>query len=145
MTCKRWLKSATAQKRIDVRVGWVPRRKTNGDREQVQRLLYNLLGNAIKYADPAETSRYVAILATKTLRGLDLVFEDNGIGIPSGEEDDIFIRGVRGTNVAPVAAEGSGLGLAFCRKIATAHGWEITLRRRAKPTVFVVGIEDPVA
>jgi signal transduction histidine kinase/GAF domain-containing protein len=144
MTCKRWLKNTFSELQIDLRIEFLNSPKVLVDREHIQRLIYNVLGNAAKYADKKQAVKYV-ILRRVDVRGRVLLeCEDNGIGVPVGEEESVFERGIRGSNVAAVAPVGSGLGLAFCRKIADAHGWEISLKSRAKPTVFLIAIGGEV-
>jgi two-component system sensor histidine kinase KdpD len=57
-----------------------------------------------------------------------LTVEDEGPGIPAGEEELIFEKLYRGSGGA--AAPGAGLGLAICRAIAQAHAGTISARTR---------------
>jgi signal transduction histidine kinase len=108
------------------------------DELQMMRVLFNLVRNAVKYCDRAEVGRYVAVGARKE-RGFWIVsIRDNGIGVPDGEEDEIFAQYKRGSNAAAVYPQGTGLGLYFCKRIAEAHGGGIRLIKYRKPTQFEV-------
>ena len=54
---------------------------------------------------------------------------DNGLGVPADRREEAFHPLVRlhGESEAPSAAGNSGLGLAACRRIVTAHGGDIGL------------------
>jgi signal transduction histidine kinase len=112
------------------------------DGPQMMRVFYNLIRNALKYADTSEPKRYINIrtsLATSTV--IEITVEDNGIGVPTGEDQLIFERFRRGSNAKTVAPIGEGLGLYYCRKIIERHGGVIRVRSLRKPTEFVVTLE----
>jgi hypothetical protein len=52
---------------------------------------------------------------------------DNGIGIPPGEQSQVFERFFRSSNATAQAVQGTGLGLAIAKVIVEAHGGAITL------------------
>jgi len=86
----------------------------------IERLLVNVLENAVKYT-PSDTS--LTIVANKMDQVVRLVIEDNGPGLPIGREAVVFDKFTKGNSEAPTA--GVGLGLAICRAIAQAHGGRI--------------------
>ena len=51
--------------------------------------------------------------------------EDEGQGIPEGDEDKVFELFYTGIKRSPDSRRGIGLGLALCRSIVQAHGGEI--------------------
>ena len=51
--------------------------------------------------------------------------EDEGQGIPEGDEDRVFEMFYTGIKRSPDSRRGIGLGLALCRSIIQAHGEEI--------------------
>ena len=71
-------------------------------------ILYNLLANAIKYNDDGG---HVTVAATSTFAGWQLSVSDNGIGIPTNQQQRIFERFYRGDNGKTIP--GTGLGLAI--------------------------------
>ncbi|MDQ8183678.1 ATP-binding protein [Pelagicoccus sp. SDUM812005] len=72
----------------------------------------NLISNALKYGCTAEAPT-IDIFARESEGGLDLVFEDNGKGIPAANKEDVFKLFRR----LDRDEEGSGLGLAIVAKI----------------------------
>ena len=91
-----------------------------GDPDQLRRLLFNLLDNAIKYTTDGGAIRVGSECHGEQVR---VVVADNGIGIAAEHIPHIFNRFYR---VDPArgreATEGIGLGLAICRSIVEAHG-----------------------
>lgn len=90
-----------------------------GDRDQLERALLNLGGNAVKF-----TPSGGRVEVTARTEGDELVWtvRDTGIGIPDGEADHLFQRFFRARDVVQAAIPGTGLGLSIVRTIAEAHG-----------------------
>ncbi len=78
------------------------------DKESLHTIIRNLLDNAIKYSHP---SGKIFISAKDSFVGLDLRITDQGVGIPSGKLDTIFLlqegKSTKGTS----NEKGTGLGL----------------------------------
>jgi signal transduction histidine kinase len=94
-----------------------------GDARMLQRLLANLLDNAIKYT--AAGGRVEVTLAHRAGRGATLTVKDTGVGISAGDLPRIFERFYRGDRSRSEA--GTGLGLSLARTIARAHGGDVTV------------------
>jgi len=97
------------------------------DEERLERVLSNLLANAIKYS-PAGGIIEVQIMFEKDATGMTwaiLAVRDPGIGIPASDLPHIFDRFSRGSNVGRLV--GSGIGLAASRQILEQHGGTITV------------------
>jgi signal transduction histidine kinase len=94
-----------------------------GDIRLIQRMLGNLLDNAIKYT-PAGGAVAVAVRANPE-HSISIVVKDSGIGISEKDLPHIFERFYRGDPSRSQA--GAGLGLSFARAVARAHGGEITV------------------
>ncbi|MEG0263747.1 MAG: two-component system sensor histidine kinase KdpD, partial [Citrobacter sp.] len=90
-----------------------------------ERVLINLLENAIKYAGP---QAQIGIDAQVEGEHLFLDVWDNGPGIPAGLEHAIFDKFSRGNKESSVP--GVGLGLAICQAIVNVHGGTITAHNR---------------
>ena len=95
-----------------------------GDGVQLDRVLANLLGNAIKFT-PAEGT--VTVRALNDAGQTVLEVSDTGMGIPASEQEALFVRFFRATNAIRHAIPGTGLGLAICRKIVDNHGGTIVV------------------
>jgi two-component system OmpR family sensor kinase len=96
-----------------------------GARDELHRLILNLLENAVRHTPPGTRVR-----ARTTTVGNEavLVVEDEGPGIPSELSGRVFERFVRGGRDG---GRGSGLGLAIVRSVAEAHGGSVRLEPTA--------------
>jgi signal transduction histidine kinase len=92
----------------------------SGDLRKLQRVLANLLDNALKYT-PAGGDVRMSVAAEE--RQLAITIEDTGTGIPEEEVPHIFERFYRGEKSR--SAQGNGLGLTLARAFITAHGGRI--------------------
>lgn len=102
---------------IDVERGSLP--TVMGDKGQLGRLLQNLIGNAIKYRK-TDHKPFVRISASRKDDHWLFAVTDNGIGIEPEHFDRIFrvFQRLHGHG----QYEGSGIGLAICKKIVERHG-----------------------
>jgi signal transduction histidine kinase len=106
------------------------------DEERLKQLVRNLLDNAIKYT-PADGR--VLVQATAEGHSIVITVHDTGIGIPDDQLENVFLEYVRlGRNEGDGNA-GSGLGLAVCRRLATALGGRISVTSKVgEGTTFAV-------
>ena len=90
----------------------------------LRRALDNLLDNAAKYSEPATPVRLVV-----TPNGTTVAFEiiDRGIGMSADELERAFTPFWRADSSRARKTGGVGLGLALARRIARAHGGDVTL------------------
>jgi len=97
-----------------IEVGALPRLTVR--RSRFAQLMQNLVGNAIKYRDDSRPLR-IRITAHPEGSAWHVAVEDNGIGVPEQHREHIFklFRRLHGQEV-----EGTGAGLAICRKIVSA-------------------------
>jgi signal transduction histidine kinase len=105
------------------------------DQTKVRQILRNLISNALKY----RRERMVVCLSGET----DLVVsvEDDGIGIPAGEQESVFERFVRLKSEKRTEIPGLGLGLPGVKALVEAMGGEISLvSREGIGTRFMVRI-----
>jgi signal transduction histidine kinase len=103
---------------IDVEVD--PAQVVRVEREDLDEMLGNLLGNACKWA----RSRIV-IAAAPAGATMVLTVDDDGPGLEASMQEAVLQRGVRADEAAP----GSGLGLAIVRDLAELYGGSIALSR----------------
>lgn len=90
------------------------------DKQILRNILINLLSNAIKYSEENKE-----ILFTSSIANDELIFKvkDNGIGIPEKEQEHLFDRFFRASNVTNI--QGTGLGLNIIKKYLDIIGGNI--------------------
>ena len=114
--------SPTAEdKGVTLRCDVPEKSRLAGDTRMIQRMLSNLLDNAIKYT-PSGGS--VTVSLEEKEEHLVISVTDTGIGISPGDLPRIFERFYRCDQSR--SQEGIGLGLSLARAIARAHGGDIT-------------------
>ncbi len=89
--------------------------------EKVQRVLFNLIQNAIRHT-PADGS--VTVRARAGRGGIEVEVADDGEGIAAGDGERVFEAFYRG-DAARGGDDGAGLGLAISKAIVEAHGGRI--------------------
>ena len=92
--------------------------------EKLQRVLFNLIQNAIRYT-PADGS--VVVRAEPVGTAIEFEIADTGDGIRPEERERVFTAFYRGGTDAARTHPGAGLGLAVSRAIVEAHGGRIWL------------------
>jgi signal transduction histidine kinase len=98
-------------------------RPARADPERLQRVLFNLIQNAIRHT-PADGS--VTVRAEPAGDWVEIEVADTGAGIPIQDRERLFEPFVRRA-AAGERADGAGLGLALSRAIVEAHGGRIWL------------------
>lgn len=95
-----------------------------GDRGQLVRLMQNLIGNALKFRRP-DVQPEVHVSASRSDGGWVISVRDNGIGIAENQIGRLFqlFQRLHGRD----RYEGTGIGLAECKKIVDLHGGRIWL------------------
>lgn len=94
------------------------------DRGRLLQILINLIGNALKFS----RADLVRVRANRTEKGFEISVEDNGKGIPEEALGRIFQAFTQVEAADNRSEGGTGLGLAICKKLAQAHGGEITVK-----------------
>jgi len=97
-----------------------------GDRQEITRLISNLIDNAIKYSESGE----IVVSALRRPKQIEISVKDQGIGLstPKGSYDKVFDRFFQ----ERPSSDGSGVGLAICKKIVEAHGGKIWVESEGK-------------
>jgi signal transduction histidine kinase len=103
---------------VTLHIGQLP--TVRGDRVQLTAVLQNLLANATRYRSD-ERPLEVTIAARHVQRAWRIEITDNGRGVPPAERQRIFEPLARVDD----SLEGTGIGLAACRRIVGAHGGRI--------------------
>ena len=103
--------------RAAVAIGPLP--EVEGDPQQLRRVLQNLLANAVKFR--AEAPLRIEVSAMRDSHEWVFTVRDNGIGVSPEQAGRIFGMFAR----ADRERDGTGIGLAVCRRIVEAHGGRI--------------------
>ncbi len=93
-----------------------------GVKSQMTQLFQNLVGNALKFKKEDEPAR-ISIHCREIKDELEITFQDNGIGFEEADAERIFIIFQRLNGRSQY--EGTGIGLAICKKIVENHGGSI--------------------
>ncbi len=101
-----------------------------GDGRKIRQVIFNLLGNAIKFTHRG----FVALSVTRAPDGKRILFavEDSGKGIDLKLQDKLFTPFEQGGLNTTKEFGGTGLGLAICKKLVTLMGGEIAAQNRAE-------------
>ena len=106
---------------IAAELAYLPR-PARGDPEKLQRVLFNLIRNAIHHTPPDGS---VTVRAEDAGEWIEVEVADTGDGIAAEERDQVFEPFVRGETSR--SHGGAGLGMAISRAIVEAHGGRIWL------------------
>lgn len=99
--------------------------KVLADEFHFYNIAYNIVENAIKYGGE---KTQVAIKVQDAGKNLQLIFSDNGPGIPPQHIDYVFEKFYRVPREDKKDIEGFGIGLFYVKKICQLHGWKIAIR-----------------
>jgi signal transduction histidine kinase len=111
--------------------------------ERLQRVLYNLLENAVAHTPAGGT---VTVGVTGADGAVQFEVADSGPGIAADEAGRVFDRFYRGGREASRPAGGAGLGLAIARAIVEAHGgriWVANPGEEGARLAFTVPVPSP--
>jgi signal transduction histidine kinase len=109
------------------------------DAKLLRQILSNLLSNAIKYSPEGGK---VQVRLTCEENKVIFQVEDEGIGIPTEDQDNLFKSFSRATNVGTIA--GTGLGLSIVKKCVDLHGGQIAVESQVGVgTKFTVSLPKP--
>lgn len=101
-----------------------------GDEGRLRQILFNLLGNAMKFTDSGEVALWVGRLPSKEAPGMvRLLFQvrDTGIGIPDDRLRDIFEPFTQADGSYTRRYGGAGLGLAIVRRLVRLMGGALNI------------------
>lgn len=104
-----------------------PAPPVRADRAGLSCVVWNLLDNAVKYSPESFT---VWVEVEREGPWIVIRVRDRGLGIPPGEQTEIFRKFVRGQAARARSILGTGIGLAVASQIVAAHGGNITLQSR---------------
>jgi two-component system phosphate regulon sensor histidine kinase PhoR len=101
-------------------------------------LMNNLLSNAVKYSDREPV---IEIEGSAENNSISIKVGDNGIGISKNDQKHIFDKFYRASTGNIHKYKGLGLGLYYVKKIAEAHGGDVTVSSKpGKGSIFTITI-----
>ena len=104
------------------------------DELKIRQVFQNLLSNAIKYS---KEKALIAVGCQRKKSEVVFFVEDNGIGIPKHQQNQVFSKFFRAENVMIVHTDGTGLGLYIVKAIVEAHGGKVWFEsEEGKGTTF---------
>jgi signal transduction histidine kinase len=110
------------------------------DVDKIKDVVLNLIDNAIKYSPKGS----VAVSAESDGKVVHVMVKDSGVGIAPEEARNLFSKFVRGSGIARVEPNGSGLGLFIAKKITEEHGGRIWVESEGEGKGSTFQFEIPV-
>ena len=100
----------------------------NADAQAIERIMNNLIDNAIKYSD--EGSDITILTSNEDDNYIKVMVEDNGEGISAEDKDHIFSRFYRTASARATENQGSGLGLAIVKHLVNSLNGEVGIESK---------------
>lgn len=114
------------------------------DKDMIDTILRNLVSNAIKYT---RKGGKVKVSAKTNTNKVEITVADNGVGIPTNKQSEIFQIDKRTNTFGTEKEEGTGLGLIICKDFLARNGGQIwvesTLEMGSKFTFSLPTYENP--
>jgi cell cycle sensor histidine kinase DivJ len=123
--CVRFVRQPAERAGVALKIAVAPAAKTIfADKRAIKQILVNLLSNGVKFTPRGGEVR---ILASLDSRGVEIVVSDSGVGISARDLARLGqpFEQVEGEHVR--SKEGTGLGLALVKALASMHGGEATI------------------
>ncbi|UZE27263.1 ATP-binding protein [Pseudomonas asplenii] len=139
---------------LDVQISRNVPRWVKVDADRLRQVLFNLLGNAIKFTETGKVSLVVESSVNASAPRLDFSIRDTGIGISTEQQISLFDPFVQFEGAVDQRFSGSGLGLSICKSLIEAQGGELSVSSRfgvgsvfsfSLPTESFLAGEIPVA
>ncbi len=110
----------------------------HADKEKIERVLQNLLGNAIKFS---RLKSDIDIIIEKSNSSVLIKIRDNGIGIPQKQQAEVFDMFTQVKRKGTAGEQSYGLGLSICKQIVEAHKGKIWFEsEEGKGSCFYVAL-----
>lgn len=121
------LEPAVTERRARVELDWpTDTAKAEADSRRMEQVFANLLENALRHGQGTQ-EEIIRISARSDAEFIEIVFADNGPGIPLEDQAHIFERFYRVHKDRSRMAGGTGLGLSIVKHIVLAHGGEVSV------------------
>jgi signal transduction histidine kinase/CheY-like chemotaxis protein len=113
-----------ASSEVELRIGLMPPATVLADARRLEQVLFNLLGNAVKFTPPGG---HVDIEAVLDVDAVDIRVRDTGVGIEPEFLPHVFDRFRQADSTSTRAYGGLGLGLAIARQLVEAQNGRISV------------------
>ena len=113
----------------------------NADDNRLQQILFNLIGNAIKFTQEGS----VRISAQQKARMVEICIQDTGVGIAAEDIDSIFQSFEQGDGSTAREYGGTGLGLSITKQLVELHGgkiWVESTAGKGSKFYFTLAVSD---
>lgn len=112
------------------------------DRDKMERILLNLISNAIKFSDKGKE---IMVCVTDKGETVEISVKDNGIGIDSNLSETIFNRFIQANRTLSRNSEGSGLGLNIVKSLVELHHGKISVESKLNQgSIFTVELPSMI-
>jgi PAS domain S-box-containing protein len=98
--------------------------RIEGDERQLERVVANLISNAVKFTPPGGS---IGVSLHRDAEEVVVQVTDSGIGIPAEEQPQLFTRFFRSAMATERETQGTGLGLFIVKHVAQAHGGTVAM------------------
>lgn len=106
------------------------------DKKKMEMAIENIIDNAIKYTNPGGR---ITVFLKSIKKDIEIKIKDTGVGIPQEQQERVFSKFFRGSNVMRMETEGTGLGLFIAKNIIEAHEGRIWFdSKERKGTTFYI-------
>ena len=110
----------------------------SADGGKIKQVFQNFLSNAVKYSPEGST---IIISCSEDKNAHIFSVKDQGVGIPKEQQNRIFEKFFRASNVLLTEAKGTGLGLYIAKSIIEGHGGKIWFKsKEGKGTTFYINL-----
>lgn len=92
------------------------------DENKIRQVVMNFIDNALFYSH--DDSTIIVELAKKD-DTVELRVKDTGIGVPKGEQSQLFTKFYRASNARKQRPDGTGVGIFLAKKVITEHGGDV--------------------
>ena len=114
--------------------------KVKGGRMLLNQLMQNLISNSIKYNDSENPVVEIGAIQKQKEGTVQVYVKDNGLGIKEKDFERIFLVFQRGDNAMGI--EGTGMGLAICKRIVDIHKGKVWVESDRTGTTMWVELND---
>jgi signal transduction histidine kinase len=121
-----FFKQEVKEKNIQLKTELSEDIKIEGNKEEIEELISNLISNSIKYTSK-ERPQIIEISLVESKNDAIVTIKDTGIGIKEENIQNLFKKFYRIKEQETKGIPGTGLGLVICKKIVDIHGGTITV------------------